>query len=87
MVYFDDWDQFAEAAEKCYLRNPMTTRYLLKYRHSEGKVVIKVTDNTVAIKYKTDQLDALKKIVDLNKLFIKYMTENPTKRKTPQVQN
>ena len=36
------------------------TRYTVKYRHTDGKVVLKVTDDTTCLKFKTDQAQDVK---------------------------
>lgn len=44
-MYISDWDTFAEQAEALYRSDPLRTRYVLKYRHCDGKAVLKVTDD------------------------------------------
>ena len=44
-MYIADWDTFAEQAEALYRNDPLRTRYVLKYRHCDGKAVLKVTDD------------------------------------------
>lgn len=44
-MYISDWDTFAEQAEALYRSDPLKTRYVLKYRHCDGKAVLKVTDD------------------------------------------
>jgi len=73
-MYIIDWKEFYEAAEKLYLASPSKVRYCLKYRHSGSQVVLKVTDDTVCIKYRTDRQEAVKQITELNNLFLKLMT-------------
>ena len=49
-MYIPDWDTFAEQAEALYRSDPLRTRYVLKYRHCDGKAVLKVTDDkTVSV--------------------------------------
>ncbi|MEQ2192639.1 Signal recognition particle protein [Xenoophorus captivus] len=47
MPYYQTWEEFARAAEKLYLVDPMKVRVVLKYRHCDGNLCIKVTDNAV----------------------------------------
>lgn len=47
MPYVDDWASFAAQAEALYRSRPLHTRYVLKYRHCDGKLVLKVTDDIV----------------------------------------
>ena len=44
-MYIADWDTFAEQAEALYRSDPLRVRYVLKYRHCDGKAVLKVTDD------------------------------------------
>ena len=46
-MFVQNWDSFAEQAEALYRADPIRTRYTLKYRHCDGKAVLKVTDDTV----------------------------------------
>ncbi|KAK3722089.1 hypothetical protein QZH41_019845 [Actinostola sp. cb2023] len=45
MVYFDSWDEFAKAIEQLYFAEPNKFRFVIKYRHCNGKIVIKGTDD------------------------------------------
>lgn len=47
-MYVQDWDIFAEQAEALYRSDPLNVRYVLKYRHCDGKAVLKVTDDKTA---------------------------------------
>ena len=42
MPYIAAWDEFARAAEKLYLSDPLKCRCVTKYRHCDGKLVMKV---------------------------------------------
>ncbi|KAI0920286.1 hypothetical protein AcW1_002070 [Taiwanofungus camphoratus] len=53
MVYISSWQEYQEAAEALYEKSPSTTRYCVKWRASEGKLVLKITDNTTCLKFKT----------------------------------
>ncbi|KAK9695382.1 hypothetical protein K7432_012978 [Basidiobolus ranarum] len=66
MVYFQLWDEYQHAAEEMYQNSPSETRYVSSYRHCDGKLVLKVTDNRSCIKFATDQLNDLKKFDRLN---------------------
>uniref|UniRef100_A0A8C8F7I9 SRP9 domain-containing protein n=1 Tax=Oncorhynchus tshawytscha TaxID=74940 RepID=A0A8C8F7I9_ONCTS len=48
MPYYQTWEEFARAAEKLYLTAPMKVRVVIKYRHCDGNLRIKVTDDAVA---------------------------------------
>jgi len=73
MVYIDDWDTFYSESEKLYNEHPAHTRFVMKYRHKDGKVVLKVTNDRVCLKYQTDQQQDIKRIDKLNNLFVTYM--------------
>lgn len=44
-MYIEDWDSFYVQAEELWRREPLKTRYCIKYRHTEGNLVLKVTDD------------------------------------------
>ncbi|KAJ0053114.1 hypothetical protein Pint_03186 [Pistacia integerrima] len=48
MVYITSWDEFVERSVQLYRADPQSTRYCMKYRHCDGKLVLKVTDNKEA---------------------------------------
>eukprot|EP00850_Spirogloea_muscicola_P011217 SM000069S20654 [mRNA] locus=s69:57225:58159:+ [translate_table: standard] len=89
MVYIDSWDEFAEKAELLFRAEPLRTRYVMKYRHCQGQLVLKVTDDNVVrhvgsaaapeagrdrcLKYKTDQAQDARKMEKLNNLFFTLM--------------
>ena len=47
MPQFQTWEEFSQAAEKLYLADPMKVHVVLKYRHVDGNLCIKVTDDLV----------------------------------------
>ncbi|KZT25013.1 signal recognition particle, SRP9/SRP14 subunit [Neolentinus lepideus HHB14362 ss-1] len=53
MVYISSWQEYQEAAEALYAKSPNTTRYVVKWRASEGKLVLKITDDVTCLKFKT----------------------------------
>ncbi|GLB44287.1 putative signal recognition particle 9 kDa protein (SRP9) [Lyophyllum shimeji] len=53
MVYIHSWQEYQDAAEALYAKSPNKTRYCVKWKSSEGKLVLKITDNTTCIKFKT----------------------------------
>mmetsp|Transcript_10593 Transcript_10593/g.18032 ORF Transcript_10593/g.18032 Transcript_10593/m.18032 type:complete len:117 (-) Transcript_10593:279-629(-) len=73
MVYLDDWETFYNEAEKLFTANPAHTRYVMKYRHCDGKLVLKVTNDRVCLKYQTDQATDVKRLDKLNSLFLTAM--------------
>ncbi|TFK32951.1 signal recognition particle, SRP9/SRP14 subunit, partial [Crucibulum laeve] len=53
MVYIHSWQEYQDAAEALYSKSPNDARYVVKWKASEGKLVLKITDNTTCIKFKT----------------------------------
>jgi len=53
MVYISSWQDYQEAAEALYTKSPNNTRYCIKWNSCEGKFVLKITDNTTCLKFKT----------------------------------
>ncbi|KAF8935424.1 Signal recognition particle protein [Podila verticillata] len=84
MVNIQQWDEFQKSAEELYSMSPKTTRYVAKYRHVEGKLVLKVTDDRTCLKYKTDQLQDLNKFERLNRsLMAKMHNRAPQESASP----
>ena len=73
MVLINDWNEFEKRAIALYTERPNETRYVTKYRHEEGTLIVKVTDNNVCLKYATTKLGDLKKVDKLNLEFLKLM--------------
>jgi hypothetical protein len=47
---------------------------MIKYRHKEGMMVLKITDNTHCFVYKTNQLADVKELVKLNSKLVTVMS-------------
>lgn len=77
MVYITEWDKFVEQSIELFRADPDSTRYVMKYRHCDGKLVLKVTDNRQCLKYKTDQAQEAKKMEKLNNMFFALMARGP----------
>lgn len=45
VMYIENWDSFYQQALHLYRTNPIKARYVTKYRHCDGKLVLKVTDD------------------------------------------
>ncbi|XP_068199073.1 signal recognition particle 9 kDa protein-like [Antennarius striatus] len=78
MTCYEVWEEFARAAEKLYLADPMKVRLVIKYRHCNGKLCIKMTDNDVCLQYKTDQAQDVKKMDKLHGKFMRLMVSKET---------
>ncbi|XP_050235890.1 signal recognition particle 9 kDa protein [Mercurialis annua] len=77
MVYVTSWDEFVERSVTLFRADPDSTRYVMKYRHCDGKLVLKVTDNKECLKFKTDQAQEAKKMEKLNNIFFTLMSRGP----------
>ncbi|KAF9221783.1 signal recognition particle, SRP9/SRP14 subunit [Gyrodon lividus] len=66
MVYIASWQEYQEAAENLYAKSPNKTRYCIKWKSSEGKLVLKITDDTTCIKFKTYSSIFLNRFESLN---------------------
>jgi len=73
MVYISSWQQYQEAAEKLYTNSPRKTRYSVKWRSSEGKLVLKITDDVTCLKFKTHSSLFLGRFEALNRSLIQKM--------------
>mmetsp|Transcript_6211 Transcript_6211/g.16010 ORF Transcript_6211/g.16010 Transcript_6211/m.16010 type:complete len:80 (+) Transcript_6211:666-905(+) len=69
-----DWDSFSRQAEALVVAEPVRTRVTTKYRPSEPKIELKVTDDRVCLKYVATSVTELKKVLafsaNLNRHFI-----------------
>lgn len=45
-MHLESLESFIQQAEELYKANPLKTRYVIKYRHCDGKLSLKVTDDT-----------------------------------------
>jgi signal recognition particle subunit SRP9 len=45
-MYLESIDSFVQQAEELYKADPLKCRYTMKYRHCDGKLVLKLTDDT-----------------------------------------
>lgn len=73
MTYLTSWDEFAKAVERLYLSDPMKVRYSMKYRHCDGKLVLKFTDNQVCLQYLTEHAQDVKKVEKLTSQILRHM--------------
>ena len=53
-MFIDDFETFIQEAEELYRARPLDTRYCIKYRHCDGKLVLKVTDDVKVGTYQGD---------------------------------
>ncbi|KAJ3512700.1 hypothetical protein NLJ89_g3371 [Agrocybe chaxingu] len=83
MVYIHSWQEFQDAAEALYSKAPNNTRYGVKWKSSEGKLVLKITDNTTCIKFKTNSSIFLNRFDALNLSLIQKMQNQRPKEESP----
>lgn len=74
-MYVTSFEEFVAEAERLFTEDPDNTRYSLKFRHCDGQVVLKVTDNKSVISYKTKEASDLKLMEKLNNAFLHHFTE------------
>ncbi|KAF5325865.1 hypothetical protein D9611_000540 [Ephemerocybe angulata] len=73
MVYVHSWQDFQDAAEALYDRDPLKTRYCVKWKAGEGKLVLKITNDTTCLKFKTYSSIFLNRFEALNLSLIEKM--------------
>ncbi|XP_039964844.1 signal recognition particle 9 kDa protein [Bactrocera tryoni] len=73
MVFVKNWEDFEIAAESMYMANPKNCRYTMKYVHSKGHILLKMTDNVKCIQYKAENMPDLKKIEKLSSNLMGHM--------------
>ena len=74
MVYLNTWDEFQTVALQLYANDPLRARFHMKYKPVEGVIVVRITDNRVCLKYRTDQLADVKRVEQLTTKFLTDMT-------------
>lgn len=57
MVYLEDFDAFYNQAIELFKSRPLETRHSVKYRHCDGKLVLKVTDDVQASSFRSSSCD------------------------------
>jgi len=74
MVYIHSWAEYQRQAEELYLKSPNKARYCVKWKPSEGKLVLKITDDATCLKYKTHSSIFLNRFEALNLSLMDKMT-------------
>ncbi|CAL9188698.1 unnamed protein product [Musa hybrid cultivar] len=77
MVYIASWDEFVERSVQLFRADPHSSRYAMKYRHCDGKLILNVTDNRECLKFRTDQAQNARKMEKLNNIFFTLMVSGP----------
>ncbi|OLQ04002.1 DnaJ-like subfamily C member 7 [Symbiodinium microadriaticum] len=97
MVYINDFEEFEAAAQELFSQHPLRTRYLVKYRHKEGKAVQAVHKRTVTpvtpedeiglpkgLKFRTELIAFLKRIEKFSQNWARWtVTKDLTKLSEP----
>ena len=73
-MYLETVESFLVQAQDLFLSNPLQTRYSIKYRHCDQKLVAKITDDVTCLQYKTDKLSDVKKLEQLNNILFDLMS-------------
>ena len=73
MPYLSSWEEFAKAAELLYSEHPDECRFVMKYRHNDGKLVVKVTDDKVCLMFLAEQAQDVKKVDKLSTQLMRHM--------------
>lgn len=80
MTYLTSWEEFAKAAEKLYIADPLKVRYVIKYRHCTGQVCLKITDDQICLQYRSEYAQDIKKIEKLTSLLMRHMASKDSHR-------
>ena len=70
MPFVTNWDEFNEKAGDLYYNDPVRFRIMMKYRHNDGKLVLKVTDDKRVYQYLVEQS---KEVKNVDKFLSNYM--------------
>ncbi|CAG5055888.1 unnamed protein product [Parnassius apollo] len=76
MTFIPNWEEFEKSAEMLYLRDPVNTRYSMKYSHSKGVFSVKITDNKKCLQYKTEVQQDVRKIDKFISNLIRHMASD-----------
>ena len=73
MPRIENWDEFAEKAKVLYDKDPIGCRVTMKYRHNDGKLNVKVTDNKQVYQYLAEQPKDVKNVDKFMSLVMRSM--------------
>jgi len=79
MTIITSWEEFSKAAERLYLADPMKCRFVTQYRHKDGKLCLKITDDAVCLQYQTEHAQDVKRIEKLTSQLMRHMASRETK--------
>lgn len=75
MPTVDNWDEFNEKVRSLYEDNPMRCRITLKYRHNDGKLEVKATNDKKVYKYQPGHQKEIKNIDKMISTYIRAMSQ------------
>eukprot|EP00056_Hartaetosiga_gracilis_P019899 m.16543 g.16543 ORF g.16543 m.16543 type:complete len:77 (+) comp8019_c0_seq1:78-308(+) len=75
MVFVTDLHSFMQSVETLFAEKPNNTRMTMKYRHCDGQLIVKVTDDVKCFQYRTDQKQEAKLLTRLNGTLMKKLVE------------
>jgi hypothetical protein len=70
MPFIANWDEFNEKASEMHQEDPVRFRIMMKYRHNDGKLVLKVTNDKKVCQYLVEQP---KEVKNVDKFLSTYM--------------
>lgn len=79
MTYLTSWEEFSKAAERLYLSSPSKCRFVTKYRHCDGQLYVKMTDDQVCLQYRSEHAQDVKKLEKLTSSIMRHMAQKDTK--------
>eukprot|EP01054_Gregarina_sp_Poly1_P001152 Gregarina_sp_Poly_1__1151@NODE_1280_length_4510_cov_54_898267_g867_i0_p2_GENE_NODE_1280_length_4510_cov_54_898267_g867_i0NODE_1280_length_4510_cov_54_898267_g867_i0_p2_ORF_typecomplete_len128_score12_71SRP921/PF05486_12/3_3e17SRP921/PF05486_12/4_9e03PB1/PF00564_24/0_078_NODE_1280_length_4510_cov_54_898267_g867_i0501884 len=75
MVYIQNWSEFEAAVRSLYLEEPHKTRYEIKYRPSDGDVIVKVTDDRTCLQFRARNAQHIRRIDVLTTAFFAWSVQ------------
>lgn len=73
MPYLESWEEFSREAEQLYIKDPLKCRLVMKYRHTDGKLVVKITDNKDCYMFLAEHSQDVKKVEKLSSQLMRHM--------------
>eukprot|EP01138_Halocafeteria_seosinensis_P004019 gb/GECG01004110.1/.p1 GENE.gb/GECG01004110.1/~~gb/GECG01004110.1/.p1 ORF type:complete len:157 (+),score=24.31 gb/GECG01004110.1/:1-471(+) len=74
MVYISTWSEFLHRAEDMVQQHPQRVRLVLRYKHSKGEVLAKVTDDVECLQYRPRVDAEVDKLLDLQGMIMASLT-------------
>ncbi|PAA86301.1 hypothetical protein BOX15_Mlig017455g2 [Macrostomum lignano] len=65
MTIAETWEQFAQVVDMMFAEDPKRCRVTVSYQPAQGVLVLKVTNDHVTVKYKTEHAQDVKKLEKL----------------------